>query len=58
MTTQDPTIAELEARIRALEERLARYAFLGLRVLDTSPLFASGGTNGTSTQAARRDHTH
>ena len=57
--TQEPVeLAELERRVRVLEERVNRMAIAGLRVTDTGPLFPSGGTSGTSVQAARSDHTH
>lgn len=52
-------IAALRARVDALEGTVDRWRVNSNRVLDGQNLLTTaGGTAGTSTQAARADHTH
>lgn len=58
VTTQQH--ADLERRVAELEARLNQISIASERGMETQSLFPSSGsgTNGTSKQAARADHTH
>jgi len=55
----DADFERLEKRVAELESIIARWGINLNHVPDSRNLFAgSGGTYGTSTQAARADHAH